>query len=148
AAATRPGPMLTLEGGNGRPRVELRPECVLGVPQSGRTALGDVPDPRGGRQSRALPQPRRRKTFAFEAARGVSRLRDGDEPRPSGKFPLRGEGQGLAGHTRRSLLTDYYPHYSLLSTCIWEASVHFLLAESLVISVGPGHGASSDVPIG
>jgi hypothetical protein len=34
AAAARPGPMLTLEGCNGRrPEVELRPECVLGVPQ-------------------------------------------------------------------------------------------------------------------
>src|SRR4029077_14996528 len=41
ATSARPSPMLTLEGCNGRrPEVELRPECVLGVPQSGRTALG------------------------------------------------------------------------------------------------------------
>ena len=41
--------MLTFEGCNGRPPgVEPCPARVFGVPQSGRTALGGVPDPRGG----------------------------------------------------------------------------------------------------
>jgi Transposase DDE domain group 1 len=60
AAAARPGPMLTLEGCNGRQQgVERRPACVLGVPQSGRTARGDVPDPRGGPHDGRTPLPAR-----------------------------------------------------------------------------------------
>src|SRR5439155_26141292 len=59
AASARSGPMLILEGCNGGPPgVEVRPECVLGVPQSGRIAIGDIPDPRGGRHNRVLPPSR------------------------------------------------------------------------------------------
>jgi len=37
--------------------VELRLECVLGVPQSDRTALGDALVPRGGRHGGRKPLP-------------------------------------------------------------------------------------------
>jgi hypothetical protein len=60
-----------LEGCNGRrPRVELRPEYVLGVPQSGRTARGGVPAPRGGRHDGRKPCLRRRKGIIPVQRRG------------------------------------------------------------------------------
>src|SRR5262249_23382753 len=81
----RPGPMLTLEGGNGRrPGVELRPACVLGVPSSGRKPPGDDPDPRDGRRSPLSPT-QNAETPCLRATRAVSRPRNGDGPRPSAK---------------------------------------------------------------
>jgi L-2,4-diaminobutyrate transaminase len=75
--------MLTLEGCNGRrPRVELRPEYVLGVPQSGRTALGGVPAP-------PMAASRWQKTLACDVARAVSQSSDADGPHPSGKCRLK-----------------------------------------------------------
>jgi formate hydrogenlyase transcriptional activator len=48
--------MLTLDRWNGGPPgAELRPECVLWVPPPGWSALGDGPDPGGGRQGGAPP---------------------------------------------------------------------------------------------
>src|SRR5439155_23219356 len=74
AASAEPGPMLTLDGrGGGGPGVEMRPECVHGVPKSRRKSLGEVPEARGGRQEGGPEQ----KALAFEATRAVSRLRDG-----------------------------------------------------------------------
>src|SRR5262245_18890014 len=66
--------------------VELRPQCVLGVPPSGRMA-NTGPPWRGSRPS--LPRQEGGKSLHFEATRAVSRLRDGDGLRPSGKcrFP-------------------------------------------------------------
>jgi len=64
--------MLTLEGcSGGPPGVELRPECVLGVPPSGRKPPGNDPDPRASVEALS-PPPRRRKVLAFEATRAVS----------------------------------------------------------------------------
>jgi len=40
-----------------QPEVELRPEYLLAVLQSGRKALGNILDPRGGGHHRALPCP-------------------------------------------------------------------------------------------
>jgi hypothetical protein len=52
--------MLTIGRSNrGQPGVALRPVCILGVPQSGRTALGDVPDPGGGCHDGRKPLPAR-----------------------------------------------------------------------------------------
>ena len=67
--------MLTLDGrAGGEPGVEMRPECVHGVPKSSRKSLGEVPEAHGGRQEGALPR-QEQKTLAFEAARAVSKLR-------------------------------------------------------------------------
>jgi hypothetical protein len=82
ATSARPSPMLTRGVTAGQPGVELRPECVLGVPQSGRTALGGVPDP-------PWRASRRQNTLACEVTRAVSKTRDGDGPRPSGECPFK-----------------------------------------------------------
>jgi len=74
AAPAGPGSMLTLDGrAGGEPGVEMRPECVHGVPKSSRKSLGEVPEAHGGRQEGALPR-QEQKTLAFEATRAVSKL--------------------------------------------------------------------------
>src|SRR5262249_48594732 len=88
ATSARPRPTLTLEGGNARqPGVEPRPECVLRLPQSGRTALGDVREPRGGRPGRALA-PEKAENLAFEATRAYPGTKTRMGPVPSGKCRL------------------------------------------------------------
>src|SRR2546430_16710327 len=48
AAPAGPGSMLKLDGrAGGEPAVEMRPECVLGVPKSSRKSLGEVPEAHG-----------------------------------------------------------------------------------------------------
>ena len=84
-------PMLRLEGGNGRqpggevcPGVRpwgahVKPECPRQCPRSPWQAV-----------KRVLSLAQEQKTLACEVARAViSRLRDGDGPRPSGKCPMK-----------------------------------------------------------
>src|SRR5262249_52280979 len=89
ATSARPRPMLTLEGGNARQLGgRAAPECVLGLPQSGRTALGDVREPRGDRQGRALARPEGGKILAFEATRAYPGTKTRMGPVLSGKYRL------------------------------------------------------------
>jgi Transposase DDE domain group 1 len=85
AAATRAGPMLTLEGcPGGPPGVELRPECVLGGPQSGRPALGGLRTPVAGATTAENPCPRGHK--------GGIQAQGRDGSRPSGTLGIRWAG--------------------------------------------------------
>jgi hypothetical protein len=82
AATTRPSPRLTLEGCNGRrPRVELRREYGAAVRSNGARRCPGPP----------WRTPQRQETLACEVATAVSKPRDGDGLRPSGKFPIRAD---------------------------------------------------------
>ena len=80
--------MLTLSKGatEGGRRVELRPEYVLGVPQSGRTARGGVPAPPVAGVTTA-------ENLACDVARAVSQSSDADgleaTARPGWAFEVR-----------------------------------------------------------